>query len=218
MKCKHISNMSIHHVPPNRTDGEISSPRCLWRGRRELPFLQRVQTDSLTTKRQRTTLIAVVFSMVMVTVTSLAKQKPRLIWNASESVPVGLYTIAPVRKLLVTNLVVVIPPEPLAVFLADGGYLPLGIPLIKPILALSGQSICRRKLRVSVDGIEVGVALDHDGRGRALPVWEGCRVIKQDEVFLMNRRKPASLDGRYFGPISLSAIVGRAEPLWTFEE
>ena len=157
-------------------------------------------------------------SIAMVTFTSLAKQKPRLMWNASESVPVGLYAIAPIRKLLITNIVVVMPPEPLAAFLADGGYLPLGIPLIKPILALSGQSICRHKERVSVDGIEVGVALDHDGRGRALPMWQGCRVIKQDEVFLMSRHEPASLDGRYFGPIPMSAIVGRAEPLWIFEK
>jgi type IV secretory pathway protease TraF len=110
------------------------------------------------------------------------------------------------------------PPEPLAVFLADMGYLPLGIPLVKPILALSGQSICRHELSVSVDGIEVGVALDHDRRGRILPVWQGCRVIKLDEVFLMSRYEPASLDGRYFGPLPLSAIVGRAEPLWTFEK
>lgn len=42
-------------------------------------------------------------------------------------------------------------------------------------------------------------------------------MIGQDEVFLMNRDEPASLDGRYFGPIPASAIVGRAQPLWTFE-
>jgi type IV secretory pathway protease TraF len=39
-----------------------------------------------------------------------------------------------------------------------------------------------------------------------------------DEVFLMNWDEPASLDGRYFGPIPLHAVVGRAVPLWTFEE
>jgi conjugative transfer signal peptidase TraF len=181
-------------------------------------LLQRVQTVSLAMTRQRATLVVMVISIAMLTFTSLAKQMPHLIWNASKSVPVGLYTIAPIRKLLVTNLVVVMPPEPLAVFLADGGYLPLGIPLVKPILALSGQSICRHELSVSVDGIEVGVALDHDRRGRVLPVWQGCRVIKLDEVFLMSRYEPASLDGRYFGPLPVSAIVGRAEPLWTFEK
>jgi type IV secretory pathway protease TraF len=37
-------------------------------------------------------------------------------------------------------------------------------------------------------------------------------------VFLMNSDEPASLDGRYFGPIATSSIIGCAEPLWTFEE
>jgi type IV secretory pathway protease TraF len=68
-----------------------------------------------------------------------------------------------------------------------------------------------------VDGIEVGAARERDHRGRQLPAWEGCQMIGQDEVFLMNRDEPASLDGRYFGPIPASAIVGRAQPLWTFE-
>jgi len=46
---------------------------------------------------------------------------------------------------------------------------------------------------------------------------QGCRAIAQDEVFLMNWDEPASFDGRYFGPIPLGAIVGRAKALWTFD-
>ena len=92
------------------------------------------------------------------------------------------------------------------------------MPLIKRILALPGQSVCRNELAIIVDGIETGTALAHDRRGRALPLWQGCRVIAQGEVFLMNWDEPASLDGRYFGPIPLHAIVGRAKPVWTFED
>ena len=60
----------------------------------------------------------------------------------------------------------------------------------------------------------MGAALEHD----PLPAWQGCRVIARGEVFLMNWDEPQSLDSRYFGPIPLSAIIGRAEPVWTFEE
>jgi conjugative transfer signal peptidase TraF len=167
---------------------------------------------------RRSILVAGAIAIAIMTFSLCAKPIPRLLWNASESVPVGLYSVQPVRKLAVSNLVVAKPPEPLAVFLADGGYLPYGVPLVKTVLALAGQSICRHKLHISVDGIEIGAALDHDRRGRALPVWQGCRVITKDEVFLMNRNERASLDGRYFGPIPLSAIVGRAEPVWIFEK
>ena len=38
------------------------------------------------------------------------------------------------------------------------------------------------------------------------------------EVLLMNWDEPTSLDGCYFGPIALTAIVGHAALLWTFEE
>jgi type IV secretory pathway protease TraF len=34
----------------------------------------------------------------------------------------------------------------------------------------------------------------------------------------MNWQSPDSLDGRYFGVLPPTAIVGRAEPLWTNEE
>jgi type IV secretory pathway protease TraF len=34
----------------------------------------------------------------------------------------------------------------------------------------------------------------------------------------MNAQVRDSLDGRYFGPISASSIIGRAVPLWTDED
>ena len=147
-----------------------------------------------------------------------SKPAPLLIWNTSESVPIGLYRVQPDGMLFVTTLVVAIPPEPLATVLADGGYLPHGVPLLKRILALPGQSVCRNELLISVDGIEIGAARERDSRGHTLPVWQGCRVIADGEVFLMNWNESASFDSRYFGPIPSSAIVGRAEPVWTFEE
>jgi conjugative transfer signal peptidase TraF len=155
-------------------------------------------------------------ALALMNFTMVAEPMPRLLWNASASVPIGLYGIEPIEKLAVTNLVVATPPQPLASFLAERGYLPLGVPLIKPILALPGQKVCRSGLLVTVDGIAAGTALARDWRGRALPAWRGCRVIRPDEVFLMNSDEAASFDGRYFGPKSLSAIVGRALPLWTF--
>jgi conjugative transfer signal peptidase TraF len=163
------------------------------------------------------TLLVMATAVTVVTSTMGAKPVPRFVWNASESVPIGLYTVHPAVRLAVTNLVVAMPPQPLATFLAERRYLPIGVPLIKRILALPGQSVCRSDLLISVDGIEMGAALEHDRYGRALPTWQGCRVIAEGEVFLMNWDEPRSLDSRYFGPVPLSAIVGRAEPVWTFE-
>jgi conjugative transfer signal peptidase TraF len=160
-------------------------------------------------------LTLMLIGVAAVTLTMGAKPMPRFVWNATESVPIGLYGVEPADDLAVSNLVIATPPPLLASFLAERGYLPLGVPLIKRILALPGQSVCRREFTISVDGVEIGTALAYDRNGRALPIWQGCRVITPGEVFLMNADAPASLDGRYFGPIPLRAIVGRAEPLWT---
>jgi conjugative transfer signal peptidase TraF len=142
---------------------------------------------------------------------------PFLVWNASASVPIGLYAVER-TQLRVANLVVARPPEPLANFLADRAYLPRGVPLLKHILALSGQSVCRNGLAVTIDGAAIGEARERDSRGRPLPSWQGCSVVSADEVFLMNPRSADSFDGRYFGPLPAYSIIGRAIPLWTIGE
>jgi type IV secretory pathway protease TraF len=86
----------------------------------------------------------------------LVDPSPRLIWNASASVPTGLYAVRPVGDLHVTELVVVRPPAPVASFLADSGYLPRRVPLLKRVLALPGQTVCRDGLRITVDRIVMG--------------------------------------------------------------
>lgn len=140
------------------------------------------------------------------------------IWNTSESVPVGLYRLRPIRELAVTNLVAIQPPEPLASFLNERGYLPRGIPMLKRVLALPGQTVCRNHLTITVDDMVLGEARERDGQGRLLPAWHGCRLVSDGEVFFMNWQSAASLDGRYFGVLPATVIVGRADPLWTREE
>jgi conjugative transfer signal peptidase TraF len=148
---------------------------------------------------------------------SLFPNTPKLIWNASASAPVGLYTVRTAADLGVTDLVAVDAPEPLASFLSQREYLPRGVPLMKRIAALSGQTVCRIGHNVTVDTIAIGEALTRDRRGRDLPVWQGCRTVASGEIFLMNWDVQDSLDGRYFGPIPKNSIVGRALPLWTDE-
>ena len=142
---------------------------------------------------------------------------PKLIWNPSASVPIGFYAVRPAGALQVGELVAVRPPGALASFLDERHYLPKGAPMLKRILALPGQTVCRDRA-ITVDGIAMGDALQRDSRGRPLPVWRGCQRIPDGNVFLMNRQSADSLDGRYFGLLPVTAIVGRADPLWTREE
>jgi conjugative transfer signal peptidase TraF len=158
------------------------------------------------------------FAICCVIIVTLLPSSPVLIWNASASVPIGLYTVTPAGGLYVNELVVVRPPAALASFIARRGYLAMGVPLLKHILALRGQAVCRTDRTITVDGNVMGDALDRDHWGRPLPVWQGCHVIANGEVFLMNRWSEYSLDGRYFGPLPTASIVGRADPLWADKE
>ena len=110
-----------------------------------------------------------------------------LLWNASASAPIGLYRI---------------------------NYLPVGVPLLKRVAARPGALICRRGATVTIEGRTVAIAHASDSHGRPLPVWRGCRVLRADELFLLNA-VPDSLDGRYFGPIPASGLIGRAAPFLT---
>ncbi len=139
-----------------------------------------------------------------------------LIWNASASAPIGLYAMQPDDHLKVTDLVAIMPPPLIAEFLADRGYLPNGMPLLKRILALPGQTVCRDGLDILAYGAIYGRARERDNAGRKLPVWQGCRRIADDELFLMNDA-PDSVDGRYFGPFPRRSVIGGVLPVWTDE-
>jgi type IV secretory pathway protease TraF len=50
--------------------------------------------------------------------------------------------------------------------------------------------------------------------GRPLPSWQQCRRLEPGELFLLSVTNPASFDSRYFGPVSASAVIGVAHPVW----
>jgi len=157
------------------------------------------------------------FAMLAFVGLAFVHPAPRLIWNATASTPTGLYALRPIRRLHALELVAVRPPEPIASYLADGGFLPKGVPLLKHIMALPRQTVCRAGDIISVDRIAVGAARERDHLGRPLPRWSGCHMLNGGEVFLMNPTVRDSLDGRYFGPLPVTSIVARAVPLWTDE-
>src|SRR5580693_977202 len=102
--------------------------------------------------KSRTVTILMTFTAVALVLSTMGEATPAYIWNASKSVPVGLYKLQPIGRLAVTELVAVRPPEPLATFLDLNGYLPIGVPMLKRVLALPGQTVCREAVAVVVDG------------------------------------------------------------------
>ena len=167
---------------------------------------------------RRRTLAVTALAVIGIAATSAADWPVKLIWNATASAPIGFYTVEPAERIEVPELVAVMPPEPLAAFMVERGYVGRGVPLLKRVVGLPGQRVCRNGRAITVNGVEMAEALQRDRIGRELPVWQGCRIIGDGEIFLMNWQVRDSLDGRYFGPIPASSVIGRALPLWTDEE
>jgi conjugative transfer signal peptidase TraF len=139
------------------------------------------------------------------------------VWNATASVPTGLYAIRGKASLQVGERVAILPPPELRRLLVERGYLPINVPLLKRVAALSGQTVCRIGARIMIDGQLVGKARLTDRQGRTLPSWSGCQRLRRGDIFVMNPAAPDSFDGRYFGPLRLDTVIGRATPVWTDE-
>lgn len=166
----------------------------------------------------RVTIITMLTGIALAAAPAWIDHDPRLIWNASASVPIGLYRVEPTERIDVTDLVAVMPPHELANFLAGRGYLPRGVPMIKRVLALPGTTVCRTGTTITAYDHAYGEARERDSLGRGLPVWQGCRVVADGELFLMNWDAADSFDGRYFGPSPASSVIGRVFPVWTDTE
>jgi conjugative transfer signal peptidase TraF len=151
--------------------------------------------------------------LALLALPSFISTPPRLIWNASASVPIGLYLVRPARFER-GELAAVKPPITWQRWMTVRGYLGADALLMKYVAATSGQTVCRNGLRITIDNRPVATARDRDTRGRTLPVWRGCHRLSTPELFFLNAQARLSLDGRYFGPWPRSLVVGRAVPLW----
>src|SRR3546814_18936914 len=69
---------------------------------------------------------------------------------------------------------------------------------------------------VRIDGRAVARTRMHDGAGRPLAAWPGCRRLQPGEVFLLAAGNTASFDGRYFGPVPRTVVFGEADAGWTW--
>ena len=147
---------------------------------------------------------------------------PRLTYNPSDSVEVGWYRIDPLdhrtssppRPLSVGSIVLVPLPAEAAALAAQRGYLPTRIPLLKRVGAVAPQEVCIADGKVHIDGVPSAAVLSADRWGRPLPSWQQCRRLEPGELFLLSVTNSASFDSRYFGPVSTSAVIGVAHPVW----
>jgi conjugative transfer signal peptidase TraF len=106
------------------------------------------------------------------------------------------------------------------------GFLPAGdcpsglAPLLKRIVARPTDTVALWQSGVLVNGVAESDAavLAADSVGRPLPhVPFGFYHLASDQYWVMGDHSPASLDSRYFGPVTGNEIMASAEPVLTWE-
>jgi len=152
----------------------------------------------------------------VVALSSYIEPDHQLIYNPSASAPRGFYAVRPARDgLQVGDYALARLPEVVAAFADARGYLPRTVPILKRVGATVGSTVCRDGGLLTVDGVTAAAVPERDGAARRLPVWRGCRRLGRGEVLLLSPRA-GSFDGRFYGPIPTTLVIGEARPLWTW--
>ena len=164
---------------------------------------------------------ALVLSLATVVLTllalaSYARMPSYLVWNASASVPRGLYLMSPNAPIGRYDLVLAWLPDAVRRTAAERHYLPADVPIIKPVAAMFGDIVCAVGDGISINETVIAKRLAHDRQGRPMPTWLGCKILRDDELLLLAAGVTDSFDGRYFGPLEASQVVGTLVPLWTY--
>jgi signal peptidase I len=80
------------------------------------------------------------------------------------------------------------------------------IPLIKRVIGLPGETVEVRDNHVSIDG----QMLDEQYLRDVIQEDYGPLRVAADHVFVMGDNRGASNDSRYFGPVPIERVLGRA--------
>jgi conjugative transfer signal peptidase TraF len=168
------------------------------------------------TRRRAAIIAAVLGASTLLAVPAVTGWHPRaqVLWNASASAPLGLYRLHVPGRLGRGDLVVFTPDPQWSDYMSARGYIAADVPLLKRIAALGGARVCRTGPVILIGGRPAALARQSDAAGRPLPRWQGCRVLRGGEVFLLNPA-PDSFDSRYFGPVDAARIIARACPVLT---
>ncbi|HVV53333.1 MAG TPA: S26 family signal peptidase [Polyangia bacterium] len=138
----------------------------------------------------------------------------RLTLNLTASMPRGLYWLRPGSPVSRDTTVSLSIPPSIQSLVATRGYLPADFPLLKRIVAISGDHVCTAGDRYVVGNTVISTIARHDHVGRPLEPYQFCGAVPTGYVFLAANGE-SSLDSRYFGPVAIGALTA-AVPIWTF--
>jgi len=143
--------------------------------------------------------------------------QPLIMYNATDSLPHGIYRVIKQQTYKRGDLIVFPIPEQVRSLVLERGWLKPDSYLIKPVAAINGDNVWITCGQVFVNGKSFGAIKKQDKKGLPLPslVFKGTLSPGKSAVL---QHTDDSFDSRYFGPIDERQIIGRAVPIWVFYE
>lgn len=160
-------------------------------------------------RRRISTLLLAVCGIGLIGVSGL-KHDPVLLYNRTESAPIGWYFVEQEEDYSNGDRVAAWLSETAQEIALDRGYLPENAPVIKTIFAGPGDMYCVKRDQIIINNSTRFRTLRLDSKRRAMPEAPGgCRRLNSAEYLLMSDRTSGSFDSRYVGPFDRSQIIGK---------
>jgi len=149
-------------------------------------------------------------ALLAVTIMSVKRLGYTVTYQATNSMPRGLYLIMPVKSIARGDIVVFYPPITIRDFLKQQHWLPYSGMIMKYALGLPGDYVCRRKDELWINKRKVAHIYYKTSSNLALPQQKFCGKLAENQYFLISLFVPNSFDSRYFGAIERKYISGKA--------
>ncbi len=162
--------------------------------------------------------------LAVVMLTGLAVFQLGLRFVVTASLPRGMYRKVdgpPARGAIVSACL----PERVARFALARGYVWRGrcpggaVPLGKLVLGVAGDTVGLSERGIVLNGqlVPNSQPRTRDSQGRMLRHYSfGTQVLPPGQIWLFSPYHPLSFDSRYFGPVSVDAVLSRLIPVWTW--
>ena len=141
--------------------------------------------------------------------------------NHTPSLPIGIWRIEPLRGTPGPGQIVSFcPPDtPVMREARERGYIGKGRcpggyqPMLKPVAAIGGDTVSVAAHGITVNGdLITNSARLALGTHANLCLPEGTYQVETGQVWLLSSHHPRSFDSRYFGPVPIQVMIGRAKP------
>jgi conjugative transfer signal peptidase TraF len=163
-------------------------------------------------------IMLVVFLLLAVVEAARSNTDRRYWLNLSRSEPIGLYVVIPLHGNMKRGEIVLMRcPEGFAKYLYGRKWLPEGWPLFKTVSGIPGDRFCITEDILTVNGRALGTVSRMDRKGLPMPSLKGCRTIPENYFLPVATGLKSSFDGRYFGAVPVSIVIGKARPVLTFQ-